>query len=811
MRTLIRFFLALACTVLAAPAAQAQTASPDRLALVIGNSAYRTAPLFNPQNDAKAMTGLLRSAGFSVDQQIDTSLEQLQKAVAAFGQKLQDPKVKFAVFYYAGHGVQLDWRNYLVPVTAAIRTADDVRAQAVDVSSLLKYMAEAKNKNYIIILDACRDDPFAGAYRAPAKGLSQFDAPVGSVLAYSTSPGKVAEDGEGSNGLYTAYLLKEFAVKGVKIEDAFKRTRLNVRLASNGRQIPWETTSLEEDLYLFPESRPHLSDAEQDKQLEQELVAWAKVKNTNDFLALAEFIRVYPSGSVSELAASRMNRLLSAQNQRELRAVVAKSASLQAAELERLSREEALRVAAEKAEVARVEAAKAETQRLELAKAESGRQDALRIETARAEAARQDALRQEAARAESARVALATAEAARLSAQKAQEAQADATRVAAQLVLAAAQEAASRIAQMQANTAQAEQVRAETARAEAARVAAAKAEAQRQEAARVQVARAEAARQEALRVAQAAQEESARVQAQRQAMELAQAQKLAAERAQAEKLAQDRAAAEAAQAQRLEAARVALAAEQAAKAQAEAARVALAAAQQREEAANAEKAKLTPLAPIPAMTEAVLVASASEQLASTPFFKGSTEHLRRYSVGDAFKFRVIDLFNKSEKPLEMTVTGLDLTTDQVQFNQGQYVSDLMGNILTNLRGSSSTPRQFYPAEMVVGKRWRTQFKQVRAAAGVTYTFRYDLRVVGKERITVPAGTFDTYKIEARGYNLELSAQLSRNIWIAPGVNADIALETFVRLRNGQIEQNERQELVSYQQKAVVPGGSLASR
>ncbi len=717
VRSFIQNFLA-ACSLALLCAAPVQAQNAERVALVVGNSAYRTAPLFNPQNDAKAMSNLLRNAGFAVDQQVDTSLDALQNAVAQFGKAIADPKVKFAVFYYAGHGVQLDWRNYLVPVTANIRTAEDVRNQTVDVSSLLAYMGAAKNKNYIIILDACRDDPFAGAYRAPAKGLSQFDAPVGSVLAYSTSPGKVALDGEGSNGLYTAYLLKEFAVKGVKIEDAFKRTRLNVRLASNGAQVPWETTSLEEDLYLFPEARKHLSDAEQDTLLEQELQAWAKVKNSNDFLALAEFIRVYPSGSVSELAASRMNRLLSVAHERESRGLVAKSASLQAAELERTSREEALRLAAEKAEASRVAAAQAEAARQEALQAETTRQETLRAETQRAQA------------------------------------------VAAQREAQAQAEAQARWAQAQSEQARAEHMRVESARAEA-------------------------ARQEALQTAQRAQEAAARQQAQR-----AQAEREQAARQQAQQ----------------EAARAALAAEQSARQQAEAARAALLAVQQNELAKQAAAPVST------AQTAPILIASAtSEVLASTPYFSGATEHLRRYSVGDSFSFRVIDQFNKSSKPLEMRVTALDFATDQVQFNNGEYVADLMGNILTNLRGSSSTPRQFYPADMLVGKRWRTQFKQVRAAAGVTYTFRYDLKVVGKERVTVPAGTFDCFKIEARGYNMELGARLERNIWVAPGVNADIAHETLVRLRNGQIEQNERQELVSYKQTAPVPGSSLASR
>ncbi|HWP13485.1 MAG TPA: caspase family protein, partial [Ramlibacter sp.] len=230
----------------------ARAETGERIALVIGNSAYPGAPLANPQNDARAMGDLLRRAGFVVDQQLDTSHAELSHAVSRFGMAITNPKVKFGLFYYAGHGLQQEWRNYLVPVSADIRSADDVRNKTVDVSALLAYMDRAKGRSFLVILDACRDDPFAGTYRPPAKGLSQFDAPVGSLLAYATAPGSVAVDGDGANGLYTGNLLREFSVPGVRIEDAFKRVRLSVRMASRGLQIPWESTSLEEDLYLFP-------------------------------------------------------------------------------------------------------------------------------------------------------------------------------------------------------------------------------------------------------------------------------------------------------------------------------------------------------------------------------------------------------------------------------------------------------------------------------------------------------------------------------------------------------------------------------
>jgi CRISPR/Cas system CMR subunit Cmr4 (Cas7 group RAMP superfamily) len=129
----------------------------------------------------------------------------------------------------------------------------------------------------------------------------------------------------------------------------------------------------------------------------------------------------------------------------------------------------------------------------------------------------------------------------------------------------------------------------------------------------------------------------------------------------------------------------------------------------------------------------------------------------------------------------------------------------MGNITRNLRGNLDQPRQFYPAELYIGKRWKTQFKQTRPS-GTVYTFKYDLRVVAKETVTVPAGRFETYKIEARGFNMELGYSLQRNIWVAPGINADIVLETLVRTNRNRIEQDDRQELVRYE----VPGTRMAS-
>ncbi|MEY4294719.1 MAG: hypothetical protein RLY82_407, partial [Pseudomonadota bacterium] len=222
-------------------------ADGSRLALVVGNGAYADGPLANPAHDAKDVAELLRKAGFDVVLHVDADKETLSKAVHQFGKQIKNPAVKVGVFYYAGHGIQREWRNYLVPVSAKIKTAGDVLRQTVEMSDLLSYMTHSKGRSFLVVLDACRDDPFGNDYRPTLKGLSPLDAPAGSLLAFSTAPGSVAKDGEGRNGLYTSHLLKEFARSGVKVEDAFKRVRLNVRIDSQGRQVPWENTSLEDD------------------------------------------------------------------------------------------------------------------------------------------------------------------------------------------------------------------------------------------------------------------------------------------------------------------------------------------------------------------------------------------------------------------------------------------------------------------------------------------------------------------------------------------------------------------------------------
>jgi uncharacterized caspase-like protein len=221
----------------------------SRVALVIGNANYPTAPLGNAQNDATMVAKVLQRAGFKVDLRLNANQRQMQEAIAGFGGQLRSDAV--GLFYFAGHGLQIRGKNFLVPVGADPRREDDVAARTVDVQQLLDRMTGARNRANLVILDACRDNPFAADARRGAGGLSQLDAPNGSLIAFATAPGAVASDGKGANGLYTQHLLANIERPGTPIEEVFKRVRLGVRLDSNGNQVPWESTSLEVDFSFF--------------------------------------------------------------------------------------------------------------------------------------------------------------------------------------------------------------------------------------------------------------------------------------------------------------------------------------------------------------------------------------------------------------------------------------------------------------------------------------------------------------------------------------------------------------------------------
>lgn len=298
--------------------AQSSLYGLPRHALVIGNSRYPNSPLDNPANDAKAIAGELKASGFDVNLLLDTGRDALLNAIEAYGRLLASRKA-VGLFYFAGHGAQLAWRNYLLPVDAVIKSMDDVPARAVELNTLLQGLTRAKNPMNVIVLDACRDNPFGKGLPTEQKGLSQFDAPPGSLLAYATSPGNVASDGSGSNGLYTEHLLRELKTPEAKIEDVFKRVRLAVRRRSNGEQIPWESTSLEEDFYFHPPKViSKISDEEATRRFEGELAIWERIKTATEPVALENYLRRYPSGLFSEVAQLRLDQVLAKAGERKI-------------------------------------------------------------------------------------------------------------------------------------------------------------------------------------------------------------------------------------------------------------------------------------------------------------------------------------------------------------------------------------------------------------------------------------------------------------------------------------------------------------
>lgn len=219
-----------------------------RLALVIGNSRYDNAPLRNPVNDARVIAKTLAGKGFEVTTLEDASEEQMKRAIDGFGRSIRQGAVGF--FYFAGHALQIDGRNYLIPVGAVIDVEQDVEYEAVDVGRVLGKMEAAGNRMNIIVLDACRNNPFARSTRSAVKGLATVDAPKGTFIAYATAPGSVARDGEGDNGVFTEAFVQALTVEGLKIEEVFKAVRTEVRKRSDGQQIPWQSSSIEGDFYF---------------------------------------------------------------------------------------------------------------------------------------------------------------------------------------------------------------------------------------------------------------------------------------------------------------------------------------------------------------------------------------------------------------------------------------------------------------------------------------------------------------------------------------------------------------------------------
>ena len=260
-RFLVHLILYLMFLTLSLPGIVA-AAPEQRIALVIGNSAYRSGPLKNPVNDATAMATQLQKLGFTVILQQNANLRGMEDALTDFGDRLKRGGV--GLFFYAGHGLQVGGANYLVPIGARINRESDIKYETLDAGKILDEMGNANNGLNIVILDACRDNPYSRSFRNAARGLAIVsNAPAGTFVSYSTSPGNVARDGVGRNSPYTEALLGYMKEPGLTIEQVFKGVRAKLGKETGGRQIPWELSSLQGEFYFMPDSGKTAKDINQ--------------------------------------------------------------------------------------------------------------------------------------------------------------------------------------------------------------------------------------------------------------------------------------------------------------------------------------------------------------------------------------------------------------------------------------------------------------------------------------------------------------------------------------------------------------------
>jgi len=288
----------------------AVAAVETRVALVVGNAVYaHAAPLRNPVNDGTAMAKALESLGFDVVLLTNGDRPAFVRGLSEFAKKLRPDGV--ALFYYAGHGIQVKGSNYLIPVDADIKTEYDAAFLSINVSDVLRMMDEASSRLNLVILDACRDNPYQRQLRSPSAGLAPVEAPRGTMVGYATAPGKTAADGDSDNGLYTGELLKAMATPGLKVEDVFKRAGAAVEAASGNRQTPWVHSSFRGDFYFIPPAStgPAPGAATGVTSGAMELAAWTTVAATTNPALVEAFLRDFPNGHFSRLARARWDDL----------------------------------------------------------------------------------------------------------------------------------------------------------------------------------------------------------------------------------------------------------------------------------------------------------------------------------------------------------------------------------------------------------------------------------------------------------------------------------------------------------------------
>ena len=307
MRLLLRSF----CLVLSLLPAAFPAGAETRVALIIGNGDYANAnmKLANPANDAAAMQHALQAAGFTTIVRLNARRVDFYRAVDEFAARIGRDPHSVGLFYYAGHGIQADGVNYLIPVDAEIDSDADLEANAFDAGRVLHAMKTAQNDMNIVILDACRDNPLPKS-RGAERGLARMDAPSGTFIAYAAAPGQTAHDGaKGGNGVFTGELIAAMAEPGVPLEQMFKKVIAGVRADTRGGQQPWSEASIQGDFYFHAAAvrtdSPHAGADPQQVELE----FWASIKNSRDASDFQAYLKKYPRGMFAGLAENRLKFL----------------------------------------------------------------------------------------------------------------------------------------------------------------------------------------------------------------------------------------------------------------------------------------------------------------------------------------------------------------------------------------------------------------------------------------------------------------------------------------------------------------------
>ncbi len=291
-----------------------QSIAETRIALIIGNGNYQSiGQLQNPPADARLMAETLETVGFDVMLLQDAGQDAMKRGIAEFGRSLRraGPSA-VGLFYFAGHGVQSDGRNYLIPTGADIRDEADLDVFSIEADWVLTQMASNVGGTSIVILDACRNNPFETSFRSAGRGLARMGAPNGSFVAYATAPGDVAYDGQGRNSPYTEALSRAILDPGKPIEQVFKSVRIDVLSDTGGAQTPWDSSSLTRD-FLFTPAAPALPVVTAPSgPSDDERALWERVRSSGDSEQIGLYLSLYPDGAYSGEAGRLLSELESA-------------------------------------------------------------------------------------------------------------------------------------------------------------------------------------------------------------------------------------------------------------------------------------------------------------------------------------------------------------------------------------------------------------------------------------------------------------------------------------------------------------------